>query len=74
MTHLNGRRGDRIIAATEYVGVDKIMEMFKCRKGKAYQIIREINEKMKVDYPNSIIIKGKVSIAYIEEINPVHKN
>lgn len=46
---------------TIFVGVDTVVRDLGISKPKAYKIIRELNEQLKIANPNAIIITGKVN-------------
>lgn len=44
----------------EYYDVNDVMEMTNTKRNKSYEIIRNLNEKFKKNYPDAEIIQGKI--------------
>ncbi len=52
---------------TMYVGADEVMKDWDVSKPKAYQMIRELNERLKQEYPKALMVSGKINRRYYEE-------
>ena len=50
-----------------FIGADTVMYDFGVSKAKAYDIIRELNEELKKEYPKAIVVAGKVNRIWYEE-------
>ena len=44
-----------------YVGVETVKQDLGVSRAKAYEIIKELNNSMKAEYPRAIIVSGKVN-------------
>ena len=42
-----------------YVGVETVKQDLGVSRAKAYEIIKELNNSMKAEYPRAIIVSGK---------------
>jgi len=51
----------------EFYGVEDIKKLIECSQSKAYDIIRQLRDSFKKDYPNAVTIQGKIPIWYFEE-------
>ena len=50
-----------------FIGADTVMYDFGVSKAKAYDIIRQLNEELKKEYPKAIVVAGKVNRIWYEE-------
>ena len=50
-----------------FIGVKEVMEDWGVSKATAYKIIKGLNEDMKKEHPNALIISGKVNRVWYEE-------
>ena len=50
-----------------YVGVETVKRDLGVSRAKAYEIIKELNNSMKAEYPRAIIVSGKVNRIWYEE-------
>ena len=50
-----------------FIGADTVMYDFGVSKAKAYDIIRQLNEELKEEYPKAIVVAGKVNRIWYEE-------
>lgn len=50
-----------------FIGVDKVMFDLGVSRAKAYEVIKELNEQMKKEYPRAIVVTGKVNRRWYEE-------
>lgn len=50
-----------------YVGVETVKQDLGVSRAKAYEIIKELNNSMKAEYPRAIIVSGKVNRIWYEE-------
>ena len=50
-----------------FVDVDTVQNDLGVSRAKAYQIIRELNKKLKKQYPMAIIVAGKVNRTWYNE-------
>ncbi len=51
----------------EFYGVKDIMQITGCSKSYSYQIIKELLEDLKEEYPDAITIRGKVPKWYFDK-------
>lgn len=51
----------------DYYGAIDIQEIIGCKKSYAYELIRKLQGSFKKDYPDTIIIQGRIPIWYFEE-------
>lgn len=51
----------------EFYGAEDIKKLIKCSQSKAYDIIRQLRDSFKKDYPNEETIQDKIPIWYFEE-------
>ena len=52
---------------SRFVSVDEVAFDYSCSKAKAYQIIRNLNDELKRQYPHSQIVAGRVNRVWYEE-------
>ena len=50
-----------------YIGPETIMRDWNVSKSTAYNIIKEMNDKLKIEHPTAIIIPGKLNRVWYEE-------
>ena len=50
-----------------FIGVKEVMEDWGVSRATAYKIIKGLNEDMKKNHPNALIIQGKVNRVWYEE-------
>ncbi len=50
-----------------FVDVNRVMSDWSVSRAKAYQIIKTLNQKMKKENPNVIVIAGKLNRKFYEE-------
>lgn len=51
---------------TIYIGPQKIMEDWDVSRATAYNIIKKMNEQLKIEHPTALIIAGKVNRIWYE--------
>ncbi len=49
------------------VGVATVMSDLGVSRAKAYEVIKELNQELKAQYPRAIVISGKVNRKWYEE-------
>lgn len=50
-----------------FVGVDTVQYDLGVSRAKAYGVIKELNDKLKKEYPKAIVVAGKVNRIWYEE-------
>lgn len=54
-----------------FVGVDTVQYDLGVSRAKAYQVIKQLNEELRKQYPKAIVVAGKVNRLWYEEaLNP----
>ena len=48
----------------EFYGAEDIKKLIECSQSKAYDIIRQLRDSFKKDYPNEETIQDKIPIWY----------
>lgn len=51
----------------QYYTANDISKIIGCSQNKSYEIIRELNQKYKRKFPDSVEIQGKIPIWFFEE-------
>ena len=52
---------------TLYIGPEQIIRDWGVSKASAYNIIRKMNEQLKTEHPNALIIPGKINRIWYDE-------
>lgn len=50
-----------------FVGVDTVRFDLGVSRAKAYQIIKDLNRELKTQYPQALVVSGKVNRIWYEE-------
>lgn len=50
-----------------FVGVDTVRFDLGVSRAKAYQIIKDLNRELKTQYPQALVVSGKVNRTWYEE-------
>lgn len=50
-----------------YVTASEMQEDLGVSKSKAYEIIKELNERLKKEHPGALVINGRANRRYYEE-------
>ncbi len=58
----------------KYYTVEDVMTITGAGQTKSYEIIRELNNKFKKMYPNSVYIQGKVLKTFFDECMGIKKD
>ena len=50
-----------------FIGVDQVIDDWGVSKAKAYEMIKDMNHELKKQYPQAIIVQGKINRIWYEE-------
>lgn len=59
---------NRGVKVKEYYNVNDVKQIIGCGKSYAYEIISKLKERFSKEYPDAIVINGKIPIWYFEKV------